>query len=54
MHAAITGNCIGSLRYPTINAVVTKRSLRDYYIVSVSTVSFLYVVLPILQTSSLK
>jgi hypothetical protein len=33
---------------------VIERSLRDYYNVAVSSVSFPYVVLPILQTSSLK
>jgi hypothetical protein len=40
--------------FSTINAVVIERSLRDYYNVAVSSVSFLYVVLPILQTLSLK
>jgi hypothetical protein len=43
---------IRSPRYSTINAVVIERSLRDHYIVVVSSVSFLYVVLPILQTLS--
>jgi hypothetical protein len=41
-----------SPRCSTINAVVIERSLRDHYIVAVSSVSFLYVVLPILQTLS--
>jgi hypothetical protein len=45
-------NYIRSPRYSTINAVVIERSLRDHYIVAVSSVSFLYVVLPILQTLS--
>jgi len=35
-----------------INAVVIERSLRDHYIVAVSSVSFLYIVLPILQMLS--
>jgi hypothetical protein len=43
---------IRSPRYSTINAAVIERSLRDHYIVAVSSVSFLYVVLPIFHTLS--